>query len=202
MSQTVGWGDVLPQRERLLWHDHPASGVVIADFLTYRLLFGLVFTAFALFWTFAASWMGQSAGEADVFPFNLFPFFGVPFVLAGLYMMIGVPLWDAYERSRSSYALTNHAAYIATELFGRRKLTRYPVSDMNALELEDGALGTVWFKRDIQVHTTTRHTRNGSPRRQTYMSANRIGFKRISAARSVYGMIVRLMNERDETVST
>ena len=202
MTDAGGWSDVLTPGERLLWHDRPAGGAVIADFLTSRLPFGLFFTTFALFWIFAASWMGGNAGESDFFPFDLFPLFGVPFVLVGLHMMIGIPFWDAYERSHSWYALTDQAAYIATELFGRRKLARYPLSDMNALELEDGTRGTVWFKRDVQVHTTTRHTRNGSPRRQTYMSSNRIGFKRIAAARMVYGRIVRLINEREQAASS
>lgn len=134
--------------------------------------------------------------------FDIFPLFGVPFVLAGLYQMVGVPLWDAYERSHSWYALSEEAAYIATELFGRRKVVRHAIADMNALEFEDGPLGTVWFKRDVQVHMTTRKRRGDAPRRQSYMSATKTGFKRIQSARTVYGMIMRLMRNRERDLTS
>ncbi|ODT68251.1 MAG: hypothetical protein ABS75_21090 [Pelagibacterium sp. SCN 63-23] len=160
----------------------------MSDFLTARLAFGFLFSAFALVWIVAASAIGNGVEGGD-----LFPLFGIPFVLIGLHLMIGVPIWDAYERSHSWYALSEEAAYIATELFGKRKLTRYAIADMNALELEDALSGTVWFRRDFQVHTTTRRSRNGSPYRQTHASTARIGFKRIDSARTVYGMILRLI---------
>lgn len=196
MTDDAGWRDLLADGERLLWHDRPAGNIALADFLTSRLAFGFIFVAFAAFWMSTAA--GMSHGVEG---FDLFPLLGIPFVLAGLHLMIGVPIWDAYERSRSWYALSEEAAYVATELFGRRKLVRYAIADMNALELEDTALGTVWFKRDVQVHTTTRRMRSGAPRRQSYMSATKTGFKRIKSARVVYGMIMRLMRnlERDLT---
>ncbi len=172
----------------------------MGDFLTTRLPFGLVFTAFALFWMATASWMGQKTGEFDLIG-QVFPLFGIPFVLTGLYLMIGMPLWDAFERSHSWYALSDQAAYIATEIFGRRKLKRYPIADMDALELEDGAIGTVWFNREMQVYRKTRRRPGGAGMRRTYVSTTKTGFKRIETARSVYGLLVRQMNKLGQSVS-
>lgn len=189
----AGWTDILLPGERLLWQARPAADIRLADFISVRLPFGLVFAAFAVFWITAAFAMTRQSGGFDVFPL-----FGVPFFVVGLYMAIGVPIWDAYERAHSWYALSDHAAYIATELFGRRKLVRYSVSDMNALELEDGEIGTVWFRKETRVHTTQRYRSNGMSTPRTHVSTTQIGFKRIPAPRSVYAKILRLVNARDD----
>ena len=200
MTPDTGWQAFLSDGERMLWSGRPAGDIAISDFLTARLPFGLVFTAFALFWIAVASWMGQGTDEFGVFA--LFPLFGIPFVLVGLHLMIGMPLWDAYERSRSWYALSDQAAYIAVELFGKRRLKRYPISDMNALELEDGPVGTVWFNRDVQLHRTTRRRRrHAGSMHHTYTTTTRKGFKRIAGARTVYGLIVRQLNRQDKATA-
>lgn len=197
MAPSQGWTDFLAPGEKLLWQGRPAPGVRLGDFLTARLPFGLVFTAFAVFWIMATSAMTQNTSMG----FEFFPLFGIPFVLVGLHQVIGAPLWDAYERTHSWYALSDQAAFIATELFGRRALKRIPLADMNALELEDGVEGTVWFKRETQVHTSTTRTKNGLPRHRTYTSQTRTGFKRIADARQVYGLIARQLSRQSQTAS-
>lgn len=192
-----GWNDVIPRGERLLWQDRPASDIRHTDFLNGRLLFGLAFTAFAVFWITAAAAMTRASGA-----FDFFPLFGVPFVLVGLHLMIGAPLWDAYERSRSWYALSDRAAYIATELIGQRKLVRYALSEMNSIELEDGERGTVWFRRDISVQSSYRGSRTGGSTRSTYFATTRIGFKRIISPRSVHSLILRSLNAEQTNASS
>jgi len=136
------------------------------------------------------SQMSASSGGA----LDLFPLFGLPFIFVGLYMAFGIPLWDAYERRHSSYALTDDAAYVATELFGRRTLKRYPIRKMNALELEDGQRGTVWFNRDVQVYRRTNSYRTTNSTRGTYTTTIKIGFKCINAPRTVYQLILGQQN--------
>lgn len=197
MNVEPGWHAVLPDKERLLWHGRPHGGIRLSDFFTPRLPFELVFTAFAVFWMAATSQMSQM-GPANGGALDLFPLFGLPFILVGLYMAFGIPLWDAYERTHAWYALTDGAAYIATELFGRRSLKRYPISEMNALELEDGQQGTVWFNRDVQVYRKTSSYRTTNSRRQTYTTTTRTGFKCIDAPRIVYQLIVKQLNKPDQ----
>lgn len=192
MTADGGWQDILPPGERLLWHDRPRGSLTIADFLTGQLLFGGVFTAFAAFWISAVSWIGRDLGG-----FNFMPYFGIPFILVGLHVMIGQPIWEAYERTRSWYALTDQAGYIATELLGKRKLRRYPIVGMNGLELEDGAIGTVWFQRNVEIHRTTRRNRNGSAMRRSYPVTSKTGFTRIASPRMVYRLIVRQLSKND-----
>jgi hypothetical protein len=201
MSVEPGWQSVLPEKERLLWHGRPNGSVQMADFFSPRLPFALVFTAFAVFWIAATSQMAQmdaSSGGA----LDLFPLFGLPFVFVGLYMAVGMPIWDAYERKHAWYALTDEAAYIAMDLFGRRSLKRFPISEMNALELEDGPQGTVWFNRDVQVYRKTSSHRTTNSVRQTYTTTTRTGFKCIEAPRTVYQMIARQLKGSDHATST
>jgi hypothetical protein len=202
MSADQGWRAVLPHGERLLWHCRPNGGVQISDFFTPRLPFALVFTAFAIFWMAATSQMAQM-GPASGGALDLFPLFGLSFMFVGLYMAFGIPFWDAYERRHSSYALTDEAAYIAMDLFGRRSLKRFPISDMNALEVEDGPQGTVWFNRDVRVYRKTSSYRTTNSVRQTHTTTTRTGFKCIDAPRTVYQMILGQMHSKrvDEAVT-
>ncbi|GHA30059.1 hypothetical protein GCM10007989_27170 [Devosia pacifica] len=200
MSAELGWKAVLPDQERLLWHARPSATIRMADFATARLPFGIVFTVFALFWmsmTAQMGRMGPAGGGLD-----LFPLFGVPFVLVGLYMAIGIPLWDAYERKNAWYALTDEAAYIATELFGRRSLKRYPISEMNALELEDGQQGTVWFNKHVEVHLRSRTYRRRASARQTYSTTTKVGFKYIDQPRIVYQLLIKQINRPDRAMAS
>jgi len=197
MSAERGWQSILPEAERLLWQGRPDGSIRLADFFTPRLPFALFFTAFAVFWMAVISQMGSGTGGA----LDLFPLFGLPFICVGLYIAFGIPLWDAYERRHAWYALTDEAAYIATELFGRRSLKRYPISEMNALELEDGQQGAVWFNRDVHVYRKTSSYRTTNSRRQAYSTTTRTGFKCIDAPRTVYQLMVRQLNKPDQAIS-
>ena len=196
-TPSQGWTDLLGPGEKILWQGRPNASLRLGDFFSTRLPFGLVFTAFAVFWMMATTAMTRNTSMG----FEFFPLFGIPFVLIGLYQVIGAPIWDAYERSQSWYTLTDQAAFIATELLGRRKLVRIPLDDMNALELEEGVDGTVWFKREFHLHTSTSRSRNGVPRRRTYTSQTRTGFKRIPDARQVYGLIARQLSRQDQAAT-
>jgi len=193
VSTQTQWEDILEEGETILWQGRPTNGIRLSDFISFNLPFGLVFAAFAAFWITTSAAMTGNAGMG----FDLFPLFGVPFLLVGLYLAVGVPFWDAYERSNSWYTLTDRGAYIATELFGRRKLVRTSVADMNALELEDGPEGTVWFRKEFRVHTSTRRSRSGLPSRSTHTSMIRLGFKRITEVRKVYRLVAQLISQRD-----
>src|SRR5690606_36789829 len=106
MHVDPGWQSVLPHKERLLWHGRHNVSVQMADLFTPRMPFALVFTAFAAFWIAATSQMAQmdaSSGGA----LDLFPLFGLPVVFVGLYMAVGMPIWDAYERKNAWSALTD-----------------------------------------------------------------------------------------------
>ena len=76
----------------------------------------------------------------------VFPLFGVPFVLVGLYLVFGRFIVDARIRERTVYGITNERIIIVNGLFGRRtkSLNLRTLSDVSLTERSDGS-GTITF---------------------------------------------------------
>lgn len=182
----AGWDGLLESGETILWQGRPRGGVIWADILSAESLFGIPFTAFALFWTAMASSMsGGDTGPGGPIAL-LFPLFGLPFIVVGVYMLVGRLFWDAYVRRNTWYTLTSAGAFVATQTLGRRSLKRYPYDAMVEPELEDNTPGTVWFGEEIRLVRSG--GRNGPTR--TREQRIRKGFRQIDEARSVYRMIL------------
>lgn len=99
----------LQRGERLVWFGQPrprsfmVGGIIIA-------LFGLPFTAFALFWTFMALVGTHFAGAPSLIGI-LFSLFGIPFIVVGL-GMLSAPFWLGRRSRRIVYLLTNRRAVV------------------------------------------------------------------------------------------
>jgi hypothetical protein len=70
-------------------------------------LFGIPWTAFALFWMCGAS--GFKLPNFSQGGFAFFPLFGIPFVLIG-FGMLSSPLWAYRKALKTVYAITNRRA--------------------------------------------------------------------------------------------
>jgi len=183
----AGWEGILAPGERILWQGPAGGGVVWADLLDTRTAFGLFFAGFAVFWVAMASSMGGPSGMFG----GLFPLFGLPFIAVGLYMAGGRLFWEAWQRGRTHYTLTDRTAFVATSLFGQRKLARYPLAPGMTVELDDGEPGTVWFAKEVTHHAGGwRGTGDNRRYRGPYSTTRRIGFERIAEARRVYRLLL------------
>ena len=122
----------LDSGERLLWAAQPDPKRFARGSLAI-VLFGLPWTAFALFWIFMASgglW-GLFDGGMDVpsdqMPFQLFsicfPLFGLPFVLIGL-GMLSAPYWAKRKALRTAYAVTDRRVILLEAGFWNSVTTR------------------------------------------------------------------------------
>ncbi|MBY6155197.1 aspartate carbamoyltransferase catalytic subunit [Vannielia litorea] len=172
-----GWERLLDDDEEILWQGRPNGGVVVRSKDAFESLFGLFFAGFAVFWISMASSMRPPSNAP--FIFQIFPLFGLPFLAIGLYMVFGKYFWRAYVRRHTNYTLTNKRGFIATEVFGNRKLKSYPLTDR--LELEQTAQGdTLW----IASQQFTRRNKNGFNRTYT----KRIGFELIEDGGRVMGL--------------
>ena len=193
-----GWEDILSPGETILWHGRPDSRIAWKGLLSLRSLHGAAFAAFALFWMLQASRvtgfmtefrLTSAQGEPMGGFSGYFPYFGLIFLAAGLYTMVGRLVWDAMKRRRTWYTLTDRAAYIATDLLGRT-LDRYELRPDQPLELEDGKPGAVWFAERL-VHHPGRWSSVGGDRRyhEPFTARHRVGFERISDARTVWRLL-------------
>ena len=89
---------VLAPDEHLLWAGRPVQGL--------RMQFTDVFVVpLSLAWT-----AGVVFSEATVLRSGMpaaFALFGAPFVLAGVFLLVGRFFWDAHLRARTSYGVTD-----------------------------------------------------------------------------------------------
>ena len=89
--------------ERLLWIGQPIGGLRLTPQDLFLVPFSLFWGGFAFFW------------EATVVRSHaplLFRLWGIPFVLMGLYLIVGRFIYDAWRRSRTLYGLTDQRAII------------------------------------------------------------------------------------------
>ncbi len=108
--------------ERIEWLDMPKPRF-FTPASTGAFLFGIPWTAFALFWTAGAAW---GVSESDTGPglFNFFPLFGVPFILVGI-GMLSTPIWVYRNARHTVYVITDRRAIIIS---GSRSITVHSLS--------------------------------------------------------------------------
>jgi hypothetical protein len=127
----------LDRGERELWTGAPRRGLVLRTSDLLLVPFSLVWGGFAFFW----EWQVLQKG-APVF----MAFFGVPFVLMGLYITVGRFLVDARRRSRTTYTLTSERVIIRSGIAGltTTSLQLRSVGEVHVSERSDGS-GTITF---------------------------------------------------------
>jgi hypothetical protein len=175
--------DEIQPNESLAWSAAPAPSRISRKSLPI-MLFGIPWTAFAVFWICAASGFKfpdftQASG--------LFPLFGVPFVLIGI-GMLSSPIWLRRKSTHTGYYITNRRALlIEKHLFRGYKVRSFYPRDLRNLEriqLPDGS-------GDIILDRAYRPNGNGG------RNVIEIGFFGIPDARSVELLLQRLAEQGD-----
>jgi membrane protein implicated in regulation of membrane protease activity len=88
--------DQMQGDEKLLWADKPARGIKFRFTDIFLTVFGIAWLSFSIFWTY----MAMDASIA-------FALFGIPFILVGVYLLIGRYFFEAISRKNTVYALTD-----------------------------------------------------------------------------------------------
>ncbi len=101
---------LLDSRESLLWSGIPRQGLLFRNDDVFMIPFSLLWGGFAFFWEWSVL-----RSNAPIF----FALWGVPFVLVGLYVIVGRFFVDARLRANTMYGLTNHRVVILSGLFSR-----------------------------------------------------------------------------------
>jgi hypothetical protein len=131
--------------ERPLWVGQPLPRRFMRSSIPL-VLFGIPWTAFALFWVATASGMlfgGERPNQAGVgWFFSCFPLFGVPFVLIG-FAMLGSPVW-AYRRARRTcYAVTDQRAVVwSAGWLGSVEVRSFRPADLGSMTRREYADGS------------------------------------------------------------
>jgi hypothetical protein len=96
--------NVVPAGETVVWSGAPRRGLLLSKRDVLLIPFSLFLCGFTVFW--------ETSVVSSGAPF-FFRIWGVPFVLAGLYMVIGRFFAEAFVRARTTYVVTDRAAYVA-----------------------------------------------------------------------------------------
>lgn len=135
----------LENNERLFWSGQPAQGVKITGSDAFLIPFSLLWGGFAIFWEAPVISSGA--------PF-FFMLFGIPFVLIGLYLIIGRFFIDAKQRQNTFYGITDKRVIIASGLFNQSTNSIYldSISEMSVSTKASGS-GTITFGRQNPMYS-------------------------------------------------
>jgi len=128
--------------ESLLWSGRPRQGFLLRGSDAVTIPVSLFWCGFAIFWTYEA----YTASRA---PFALFV--GIPFVVAGIYLVCGRFFVDLWMRSGTYYGVTDERILILSEK---------PTYTLKSLDLETMSEVSLSEKsHDAGIITFQRHSR-------------------------------------------
>ncbi len=131
--------DRLLDGERIVWSGRPAGGLLLTGRDLFLIPFSLLWGGFTIFW----EWMALRLPRTPV----MMPLFGIPFVLMGIYFILGRFLVDAWLRSLTRYAVTNQRVLMLRlppfSSFSAMAIDRLPTL---TLEERSGGQGTIRFQ--------------------------------------------------------
>jgi len=173
----------LESGERLLWSGTPRRGIVIRGSDAFLIPFSFMWGGFAIFWE-----VSVLRSKAPGF----FALWGVPFVLVGLYMIVGRFFVDAATRARTFYGVTDRRAIIVSGLMSRtvKSLSLRTITDLSVSE-RAGGTGTVYF--GPVPPWGAMYSGMGWPGGRQYYPA---AFEMVSDARRVYNLARQAQESR------
>jgi hypothetical protein len=127
----------LARTEKLIWYGRPCQGLLLRPNDAFLIPFSLLWGGFAIFWEF-----GVVSSNAPAF----FTLWGIPFVLLGLYLILGRFFVDAKQRSKTFYGVTNERIVLVSGIVSR-KLTSLQLRTLSDVSLSEkaGGRGTITF---------------------------------------------------------
>jgi hypothetical protein len=166
----------LASGERLLWTGMPGSGLRLRGSDAFLIPFSLMWGGFAMFWEY----MVLSTPAPLVMKF-----WGVPFVLVGLYLIVGRFFFDSYQRGRTWYGVTDQRVLIVGGLVGRevKSLALEGLNDVSLKERGDGSGDIVFGQSSPWGNSPWSNPSWPGARKQAP------SFQFIAQARSVYNII-------------
>jgi tetratricopeptide (TPR) repeat protein len=134
----------LASGEQLLWSSRPQQGLRLRAADAALIPFSLVWGGFAIFWEYGAA-TGFASGNTRAAP-QFFAVWGIPFVVLGLYLIVGRFFVDAWVRSRTELGVTDRRIVILTRVFTAhvRSLALGSLAELALHEGRNGR-GTITF---------------------------------------------------------
>lgn len=132
--------------EKLLWFGQPKQGVRLQRQDVFLIPFSLMWGGFAIFWEAGVLGFGLFGHSAHHDPANMgvtlfMSLWGIPFVLIGLYIIVGRFFYDAASRRKTFYAVTDRRAIVLKSLW-TMNLASYDLYSLGTLNFSEGSDGS------------------------------------------------------------
>lgn len=168
--------------EHVLWTGRPKQGLALDGRDAFLIPFSLLWGGFAIFWNVEV-WTFPKTGESvDWF----MPLWGVPFLIAGIYLIFGRFFHDAAIRKRLSYAVTDQRTLVLKGL-SSAKLKSLDIDRLPKLELSEHGDGTGTI--EMEGDSSFLGSRMNGFGYWTPALSNATQFFRIDQPRKVYELI-------------
>jgi Bacterial PH domain len=132
----------LDRNERVIWSGRPRHGPVLRWMDAFAIPFGLLWTGIPLVGAWAAVTGPKGNPIAIIAP--------LPFVLIGLYLIVGRFFIDAAQRRRTFYALTDERILIVSGILSRNiRSVALRTLDQVDLSARASGQGTISFGRSM-----------------------------------------------------
>lgn len=172
----------LPQHEVLLWAGKPRQGLVFRHFDRYLIPFSILWFALAVYWEILAFDVVEETASSMAATF--YPLSGIPFVLLGLYALIGRFVVDQKRRANTCYGLTDtQAIIISGRLKPQLKQLDLQAHPLISLSEEQDGYGSITFAHDTSVPMTD------STDIEELHSTDSVTFEMIADAHKVHALI-------------
>lgn len=143
--QSLGYASAfsgcLDPGEKVLWAGQPRQGIFLRASDAAAIPFSLLWGGFAIFWETMALTMTRHGKGAPLFVQIIFPLWGVPFVVIGLYMIFGRFFYDAWRRARIWYGVTDRRALIV-RTGPTRTVTSFDLRSLGEVVFQEHGDGT------------------------------------------------------------
>ena len=144
--------------ERIVWRGQPDAAVVFGPEDLLLVPFSLMWGGFAIFWEIGVTTQGWGVGSV----------WGIPFVLIGLYFIVGRFIYKRHNRRTTRYAITDRRIIVARK--AGRNVQSEPLTQPNRVNRRrDGRHATlIWSPTE---GTSTRRGPFGSAGSPFFMGA-------------------------------
>jgi len=167
----------LDQGEQILWTGRPQQGLLLRKGELLGIPFSVLWCGFAIFW------------ESQVLTHNapwFFALWGIPFILIGVYLVVGRFVVDAWRRQRTVYAVTDRRALILSGL-RTPSLKSLDIEGLTDIELQDDGADRGTLVLGLSpMNNAANFLGRGWPGAAAYMAP---AFERIDDAASVLRVI-------------
>lgn len=173
----------LTSGESLLWAGKPNPRVIFHPSDLYMIPFSLMWGGFAIFWEGEVTGL-FGFGHGKPAP-SLFLLWGIPFVLAGQYLIWGRFFYAAWKKKHIVYAVTNRRALVLS-LFPRSKTIFAFIDGLPTVdkELRSDGIGTLKFGAINNPWNLNNNSWDG-----LYLNSGIPVFVDIDEAASVYAIV-------------